>query len=307
MQNQRAYTLLEMLLVIAVIAVIAAMSLMMLHDRSKTLRINKAALEVQQVLAGAMNYYNDRGQWPLSNMATYPQCDMPTADNDFKQYYLPNGLAKSSFGFNYCWMPIGNPDSSNKPLFLVALQVPNQDQHIAERIAARLPSAIVTASPGAVIACDGQQPCFVQAEIGRPGGGQQSDELLMAIGHCNKANTDPGCRFIGNDNKGQTFYYQLTFRHCPAGFQPKVLTSPNYYSQTEEKQTARSLGHLSADNEQTRCAANAAGTQQICNLQATAFVCGGRCKMTAKNVTDIGLSYIAICEKHAATTASYRY
>jgi prepilin-type N-terminal cleavage/methylation domain-containing protein len=60
----KAFTLIEMLFVIAIIGVIIALNMLTVQQRTQQQKIEKAALQVQQILQGGLAYYEDYKLWP---------------------------------------------------------------------------------------------------------------------------------------------------------------------------------------------------------------------------------------------------
>ncbi len=230
MQKKQGYTLIEMLLVIAIISILAAAFLLTYRTHAATARVNKASLEVQQVLQAAMTYQVDEGAWPDATAAP-PTCTPPNlTQNKFVQNYLPNQDYVSSFGNNYCWSET-KTSNNHTPTFWVALKSPNNDSNFATRVASRLPNAVVTSDPTQTPAtpCVAGQACYVRAEVPRPSGsGGSSHAFVIAIGNCKpgvKNNTDcPDTAVVS----GQPKKYTATFPACPTNYSPVGIATLNF-------------------------------------------------------------------------------
>lgn len=238
--NAEGFTLIEMLLVIAVMAVIASLGIIAYRDHLQSERIDRASLNIQNVLQGAMSYnVSNGGDWPPAN-AQLPNCDVTVGGRaeNFVKNYLPNGSYQSDYGNHLCWSQLNNDGH----LFWVALEVPGNDKNIAKRIAAKLPNAVTTSDPTSTNdpapACD-SSVCYVRAEVTVPG--QADKGSLVGAGACkplelNNSNpvtdgSEPGlsCKYDGpvGPNAGQPIKYTVTFS-CPSGTIPGIVSMPNY-------------------------------------------------------------------------------
>lgn len=133
MQRQKGFTLIEMMLVIAV---------MVYHRRAETARIDKVSVEIQHILEAAFAYDVDQQKWPDSQDQDNCSATSPDTTKDFVKDYIPNQDYQSSYGSYFCWSKVGDDDDAR--LFWVALKVPNNNTALANRIATRLPNAVVT-------------------------------------------------------------------------------------------------------------------------------------------------------------------
>ena|SRR3989338_1611900 len=123
--NFIGFTLIEILFVIALIGVITAFSLSAYEKKSENTKIDKTALQIQQILQAATAYYNDNSCWPGncsgSNIANFSD-------------YLPFGEnPKNPWGNAYHYQTLG----PNGERFQVDTSV--LTENIAKRVANKLP------------------------------------------------------------------------------------------------------------------------------------------------------------------------
>lgn len=226
-KKNRGFTLIEILLVIAVIAIILSLSLVVLRKQAQTARVNKTALEMQNVLQAAITYINDSGDWPINYTCNTSALPDPNFVN-----YLPNSDYQSNFGTNFCWARDGST-----PRFWVALPLPGNNYQMAQQIASQLPNAYAVKNPNTntpkTNVCDGsEQWCYVRAEVTQaasaPNGG------VAAAGYCNPNGTigvpqigssnNISCTYLGSDDEGAN--YRILFP-CTNG-QGNVVLAPNF-------------------------------------------------------------------------------
>jgi len=137
---QKGYTLLELMLVIALMAVIAMAGLATLQSRTQTIKIDKAAIEMQHWLEAGMGYFVDKQEWPSSISEIVSKGYMPDGSSGPDG---PNGNNKNPWGYPYQIKTIG------RNLFAVSTVTPQfkaknkKSNHmaIAKRVASRLPNA----------------------------------------------------------------------------------------------------------------------------------------------------------------------
>jgi len=84
-KNQIAVTLIEMLLVVALLAMLVIMGVNTYMHRGQVSKIDKAAKQIQNVLATAQAYYADNGVWPANFDNLIPE-------------YLPPNAADNAWG-----------------------------------------------------------------------------------------------------------------------------------------------------------------------------------------------------------------
>lgn len=244
MQRQKrmaAFTLFEILLVIAIIAVIASLGLMTYRRHAEQQKINRVALEMQQVLSAAMAFNTDNGAtWPTAYDNSSCDSTTPPVDTDgFVANFLPNQSITSSFGSHFCW----SQDSTGKR-FWVALAFAPGEQTIAQRIANILPFGIttrdLTADNPASSPCDDANICYVRAEVVQPAAASMATSRndVVGVGQCVHAAgaNQPGsshavaCDDDGISNNGNTQNYTIHVACDQAGQTGYALFVPsNYY------------------------------------------------------------------------------
>ncbi len=85
------FTLLELLFVIVILGVIATFGLTLFQQKTSRFKLEKAALQIQQIQQAAIAFYVDNNQWPAN-------CD--PNDADFASY-LPIGITTNPWGISY--------------------------------------------------------------------------------------------------------------------------------------------------------------------------------------------------------------
>lgn len=168
------FTLLEILFVISIIAVIATIGLTTMQQRAQKVKIEKTALQMQQILQAGLAYYND-------NNNTWPNPPKPSFDP-----YIPINGKTSPWGESYTW------GGRNKALFRVCT-APTFSKQMAERIASQLPNASAVAAAGQSACqnyngtCDTESnTCAVATEVSASaaahGGGSGGAGTIVAEG-----------------------------------------------------------------------------------------------------------------------------
>lgn len=231
MKKTKAFTLIELLLVLVLISIMLGFLVLGLRQHAENARINKSALEIEQVLQAAITYNANTGKWPDDNVT---QPCTPNPDSDFVKGYLPNAQIQSSLGYYYCWGARG----SDKQLFSVVLQVPDNSANFARQLAAHLPNAIITDDPNSDASkdcTDAEKPCFVRTEVAANVSNVQSaGMLLVGAGNCargaeeNQVKDRENCQFVKQQD--QTEIFAISFPACPKNYDenPKIIVSPNF-------------------------------------------------------------------------------
>ncbi len=260
-RKQNGYTLIELLLVLTVLALLASLAVKTYRDKALSDRINIAALNIQHVLESGMSYnVANTGMWPEKN---FNPCNSGSAvkDQTFVNNYLPNESNQSNFGNPLCWNG-DDPNDSSKvqqgKRFWVALNV-GSDQaatNIAQRIAARLPNAIITSTPDVETTaapsntCTAGQACYVKAVVSVPSATTDNNNKLTisALGYCDPnvgqvsqpgsgvgascTRTTLGVQFgsivdSGLKDLDSLGQYQITFQ-CKPNETPKLYVNPDF-------------------------------------------------------------------------------
>ena len=297
-----AFTLIELLLVIAVASILAAVGIMSYRRYFKANRIDKVAISMQHVLEAAMAFYVDKSKWPNNR-----SCNSPGPDQqDFVDNYLPNKNYQSYYGTDFCWEEAGNTHR----LFWVAVQIPEEGDetvNIAKRLASRLPNAITTSDP------DANDPegnpctdshCFVRAEITVPGVSSNAvtDMTLAAIGDCRTNQTiHSGTATCYDTSDSGNQKYKVEFKACPVGMTPNLRISPNFISfplsgvgWVINKMQAYSTGDCTA--------AVDANQNEHCDAVVDVSICSDLLKCNLHNAKEfagvsVGASYVVSCNR----------
>lgn len=245
-----AFTLLEMLLVIAIMAIMASLGLVMYRRHAETNRIDKVSLEMQQVLAAALAYNVNAVAWPADH-ATCNDATVTPAQTSFVDQYLPNGIFKSSLGSHFCWAGDTNnvPAGGKVVRFWVALLLPAGEAglHMANLLAAKLPNGITTtdptqnppgSGPAAAAACTGNEPCYVRAEVLIPGTAtvSETETHIQGVGDCKHKQTGLAGSALGiycddtnsNPSPGNLDGQYSVHFTCPAAATPEIIAFPNF-------------------------------------------------------------------------------
>lgn len=189
------FTLIELLFVIAIIGVVFSIGLSLTRGKAEQFKIEKTALQMEQILQGAMAFYVDNGCWP--NMKTGKCKDIINFDP-----YLPVGGNRDPWGNMYVFA--APPDAPNKFRVTDTLGAGAPWGNIVERIAALLPNA-------AAITTDGKK--VVYAEVAIPGVANNNSDTIKLMGIdeflCNKDTSSKTINFANAD--------------CPSGWHSNVL------------------------------------------------------------------------------------
>lgn len=298
----KAFTLIELLLVIAVASILAAVGIMSYRRYFEANRIDKVAISMQHVLEAAMAFYVDRSKWPQNH-----DCDgSGVIQQDFLNNYLPNRSYESYYGTNFCWQSAGD----TQRLFWVAVQIPEEGDEtlsIAKRLAARLPNAVATSDPDASDPTSNpctQNQCYVRAEITVPGMSSNavSDMTLAAIGDCrtNQIIRSGSATCTDTSDPGNQ-KYRIDFKACPAGMKPNLRISPNFI-QFPTSGVGWAISQMQAASaEDCTEAADVDGNEQ-CNAVVNVNVCTDILKCAPKNLksfggSSVGASYVVSCNR----------
>lgn len=211
--HKLGFTLIEILFVIAILSVIASLGISVLQQRAQQAKIERTALQMQQLLQAGMAYKSD------SVKQEWPTCD-PQQTPDFDKY-RPTGLMGNPWGYSYT---CGKNDP--KVTFIVKVKVPTEK--IADQIIALLPNAgkDTTTDP---------KKAYVFTEVSGAGGAAAESIIFkeffkdITIGDFTGADT---YRF---DQKGVFKFPYTVPISCPKGmnghllFFPLEMTTGDYF------------------------------------------------------------------------------
>lgn len=181
----RAFTLLEMLLVIAVVGILASLAIQQYQKTALNQKNDKVVSQFQAIMQAATNYQLDQnGKWPVNSSEGY-------SNSDFVKNYLPNQNYTSAYGEKFQWHHSQENNGQPSPLFTVMLN--NVPKKAAEQIANRLPNA-QTYTPKSSFShptdCSSDsRTCQVRAEIPSSGGINQPANIE---GFCEYGKTEQG-------------------------------------------------------------------------------------------------------------------
>ncbi len=166
----RGFSLLEMLLVMVIVGMILMMGINYLRQRTIAIRIDKATLQMQQILNASLAYYVANGEWPYSLGCLQGKADIDECKGEVK--YLPDPFP-NPWGNAY---RVAAPPDVNKggvlyAFTLIESETANTDATI---IAGRLPLAYVfldakDEEPPAPGSCLDRPYCHVIASVNLPG------------------------------------------------------------------------------------------------------------------------------------------
>lgn len=94
----KAFTLVEMLLVLVIVSSLIYMLFGYVQQKAMQMRIDRASLQMQQVLNAGLSYYVGNGVWPVPVGTAYDLTANPNAATNLLQFngYLPNNVAIAS-------------------------------------------------------------------------------------------------------------------------------------------------------------------------------------------------------------------
>ena len=209
------FTLLEMLLVLVIVAALLVIGMNYMQQKATAMRIDRTALQMQQILNAGLAYYVSNGKWPCDPGQygdTNCSLDRLKADN-----YLPNTSILSPWGqvISMGVASAGSPSPTGQLAnFYVYTKIPaiNSSAVIANVIAGRLPMAYttraVTAMPPATTpACSSGINCYVVTSVTIPG---------------QNLNNASAINFAGIYNHGGC----VPVPSCPASTTPQIMVAP---------------------------------------------------------------------------------
>ncbi len=195
-KHKKGFTLIEMLLVLVVMSAILVMYIGYMNQKTEQMRLDKTALQIQQILNAGLAYYVNNNVWPVNCTQLG---DLSTLQNE---NYLPSGTINS---------PYGNPYSlycsSYTGVFTVSTTVPSDTE--TQLLLGRVPMSAVTncaSYPGAVCPCLSGTTCLT-ASVNLP------PQVL---------NNSRSVNFASVYHSGAC----VPAPTCPLGMTPQILVAP---------------------------------------------------------------------------------
>ncbi len=205
------FTLIEMLLVLVIISSVIFMGTNYIRQKTTALRIDTAALQMQQILNAALAYYVANGSWPAGGIGGANSAS--TSNSLQGGNYLPNNFSLvSPWGGVY----YGQATTSN---FYTIGSVTGSDAYVtAQIIAGKLPfgyttattptSAATVTNPPTVTECtSASTTCYVVASVTIPG---------------QNLNNATSINYAGLYHNGACVQVPT----CPAGTTPQIFVVP---------------------------------------------------------------------------------
>jgi len=228
------FTLIELLCVIAILASFLTLSIRYSRDFLWDRRLTNTAIEMENVLAAALNYQYTNQTWPEFH-DQLNQCWQQAPDkNKFILDYMPLKNRPHQLGEFFCY----GASHFDAPRFWVALHLNKQNYSLAPRLLARLANSYLSRDPNDPNEppCD-EQNCFVIVRSSaHPGAGQQFNKSLELVGtgqcqseHNETAiNQNTQCDWQANEGtEPKMAVFQIHFT-CPKGYVKTLSASLNY-------------------------------------------------------------------------------
>lgn len=244
------FTLIELLFVIAIASVLVSLGLTMVKQRGQQAKVEKTALQMQQLMQAGMAYYVDNHCWPVSPPGTPTGCSTPTPPS-FDGYIPINGKI-NSWGYTYSWSPQTNGR------FEVRVNTPDPstadptatNNPIARRIAGMLPNAAFGINTVVIAgSCTTSNCVYAQATI--PAQSSGSSVIVVATGaiHYNGGGGTKDATFgdftkDSDDDSHFTATKSTVNFNCPASYPfsaiqiaPKIsdFNNTNYTASTKDR------------------------------------------------------------------------
>jgi prepilin-type N-terminal cleavage/methylation domain-containing protein len=226
--NARGFTLIELLCVIAVMSSLFVLSIRFSREYLVEQRITHTAIEMENVLAAALNYQFTHHVWPNFHDNLNQCWQEPANKDEFIMDYLALKTHRHHLGEYFCW----GASQDSGPRFWVALHLNAQAHLFAPRLLARLANSYLSADPNDPNEppCD-REHCFLVANTSAHPGAEQVDNhaiQLMQTGECQSEKNNTACQWQGNEGKEpKTAVFQIHFT-CPNGYVKTLSASLNY-------------------------------------------------------------------------------
>lgn len=169
-KKQFGFTLIEMLLVIVIVASVLYMGLTYMQQKTQSMRIDRASIQMQQILNAGMSYYVTNGSWPVSlaclqgNTSAGSSCTIPYLPSTMTSPWGTTYVLKNTASNLYVYSTLG---STTLGSIVSAANI------IAGRIPLGYTTTDVSATPPAVNTCtvqsSGSASCSVVGSVNIPG------------------------------------------------------------------------------------------------------------------------------------------
>jgi prepilin-type N-terminal cleavage/methylation domain-containing protein len=162
-KNLQGFTLLETLLVLAIVSGMILLGVNFITRQTAQQRLDRTALQAQQILTAGMAYYTSTGAWPGTCSFNSTVTNNSTAWNTLSVLqtagYLPTSITSNAYGYAYKT----NCDSVTASVYYVNLRVTNNSMALV--IAGELPVAYVSDAFGNPLSTG----TYVTAQVTIPG------------------------------------------------------------------------------------------------------------------------------------------
>lgn len=165
--SQRGVTLLETLLVMVIFSMMLIMGVNYVQQRAANLRLDRTALQMQQILNAGLSYYVANGKWPESATLTDLQPDYISSDTVKSPWGTTYTIGYTNKGTFYVWVPIKGADSGEAAVR-------------AKLVAGKLPFGYISSDAGTgggpltgvtpvEDECDDTDTCYAVSYVNIPG------------------------------------------------------------------------------------------------------------------------------------------
>ncbi|OGT36831.1 MAG: hypothetical protein A3F11_08595 [Gammaproteobacteria bacterium RIFCSPHIGHO2_12_FULL_37_14] len=175
MMTRRGFTLIEMLLVLVIVTVLLVMGINYMQQKTTAMRIDRTALQMQQILNAGLAYYVSHGAWPPGIDSLACLQGNASAGSKCGIAYLPSPLP-SPWNEAYEVYPDPNSDGSRLAVSIPIYTGNGTTARLnAQIIASRLPMGFITqdrsyGSTGDITPCSGTLPyCVAVGNVSIPG------------------------------------------------------------------------------------------------------------------------------------------
>lgn len=194
-RNIVGVTLIEMLLVMVIVSSIIYMSIGYIQQRTLNVRLDRTAIQMQQILNAALSYYVANNAWP-PNLAALQPSYLPGAGGVFPSPWNSNYgvVATSSNYYVYVRLPSAAGNTTT-PAIANVLKNLLPLSYLANSVAATPPASIAACAGGAAA-------CYVVTTINIPGQNLNNATAVNFAGlyHSGACVPQPTCPTDANGN-----------------------------------------------------------------------------------------------------------